>query len=376
MARARPRRLWLGLVIGAVLLGGLAAAASVARQPAATDQATERLAQPVRVVPITFAAVEQVARYTGTIRPRHEAGLGFRLAGKIVARMAEVGDRVVKGQVIAQLDDTDARLERDAALAEAEAARVDLVRAEAEAIRSRALFASGHVAQAVLDRAASGAAEARSRADRAQRALALAENRLGYTALVADADGVVTATPAEAGQVVGAGQAVVYVAETDALDVVFAVPEQDRAQVTTATAQAELWGAEGPSYALTLRDIAPDADPVGRTYRVRMALVGPDAAAALGRTVMVRLVMGRDAPAARVPLAALQNDGTGATLWRLTAARDRVEAVSVTLVDVDGSQARVRGDLRDGDMVIGLGAQKIDPARPVRVVETAPLPES
>ncbi len=389
MARSIPRKaVWIVLVIAALGAGGyglrdqLAPMLAGLSAPPLQDRATaaERPAQPVRVTRVALAAMDTSETFTGTIRPRHEAPLGFRVPGKLVARMVEVGERVTLGQVVARLDDTDARLELEAAAADLAAARTDLSRAQAEVSRSRDLFAKGHVAQAALDRAISAEAEARARADRADRAQALARNRLSYTDLLAESDGVVTATLAETGQVVAAGQPVLTLAETGLLDVVFALPEQRRELLNTATAQAVLWGQEGTPYALTLRDISPDVGAVGRTYRVRMTLTAPDAMASLGRTVTVRLhapvgTMG-DAPVARLPLAAVMNDGTGAAVWRIAPGSTRVERVPVTLVGADGLTAHLRGGLAAGDMVISLGAHKVDPARPVRVVETAPSPES
>lgn len=376
MARISGRQAWALAAFGGIALGGLAAAGAVTGSAggAAPALVAERPAQPVRVSVIHFAATERVARHTGTIRPRHEVALGFRVPGKVVARLVEVGDAVSRGQVVAQLDDTDARLEVELAAAEAEAARVDRQRAEADAARSRTLFQEGHIAQAALDRAISGAAEAASRAERAERALALAENRLGYAVLRVDADGVVTAASVEPGQVVGAGQPIVSVAKAGALDVVFALPEQDRALLERVVARAELWGAEGKSYRLKLRDVAPDVDPVGRTYRVRMVVEDADAATSLGRTVTVVLDVGATAPVAAVPLAAVVDDGTGAAVWRVTG--DRVERVAVEVVAVTGVVAMIRGALAEGAVIVSLGAHKVDPARPVRVVETHATPES
>ncbi len=203
----------------------------------------------------------------------------------------------------------------------------------------------------------------------------LASNQLSYTELRADADGIVTATPADAGQVVAAGQPVVSVAQTDGLDVVFAVPEQSRDILADALVSAELWDANGKTYALTRRDISPDVDPAGRTYRVRMALTDHDAETTLGRTVTVRLKIKGPAPRAPLPLAAVLNDGTGAAVWRLDQSTGRVERVPVELIAVDATVAYVRGALSEGDIVVSLGAQKIDPDRPVRVVETRTAPE-
>jgi RND family efflux transporter MFP subunit len=298
------------------------------------------------------------------------------MAGKLIARMVDVGDRVTAGQILARLDDTDARLELEAAEAEQAAARTDLSRAEAEMARSRDLFAAGHVAQAALDRATSAAAEALSRADRAGQMRALAANRLSYMDLVAESDGIVTGTLAEPGQVVAAGQPVLSLAKGDALDVVFALPEQSRALLETAAASAELWGVSVKEYSLALRDISPDVEPVGRTYRVRMTLTAPDTEAALGRTVTVRLMTSGAQPVAVLPLASVVNDGAGAAVWRLPQGADLVERVPVDLVTIQGEVALVRGGLIEGDTVVSLGAHKIDPSRPVRVVETAATPES
>jgi RND family efflux transporter MFP subunit len=277
-----------------------------------------------------------------------------------------VGEAVTRGQELARLDDVDAALQTELAAAEDEAARVDHRRALAEVGRSRTLFAEGHIAQAALDRAVSAEAEAAARVERAARSLALARNGLAYTRLVADADGVVTATPGEVGQVVAAGTPVVAVAQGGSVDVVFALPETDRDLLVAGRAQATLWGDEGKAHPLILRDIAPDVDPVGRTYRVRMALEAPDAA--FGRTVTVTVTTGAEAPVAAVPLAAVLDDGTGAAVWRVQG--DRVERVAVEVVSVTGALARIRGALAEGDVIVSLGAHKVDPGRPVRVVET------
>ncbi len=375
MARKLGRRSWALLAFGVMTLGGLAAAGAVMAPSEAPTATAERPAQPVRVTPVAFDASARIARHTGTIRPRQEVALSFRLPGKITARDVEVGDRVTAGQVIARLDDADTLLELELAQAEATASAIDLNRARADAARAATLFADGHMPKAMLDRATSGEAEAAARADRAARALALAQNRLDYTQLRAEVDGIVIATPGEAGQVVAAGQPIVAVALDGAADVVFQLPEQDRALIGQATARAELWGDAAGSYALTLRDISPDVDPVGRTYRVRMAITAPDDRAAFGRTVTIDLLLPAEAPTATLPLAAVLNDGSGAAVWRVDPTGARVDRIPVEIVALTDRTARLRGVLAEGDRVVSLGAHKIDPARPVRVVETAPTPE-
>jgi multidrug efflux pump subunit AcrA (membrane-fusion protein) len=75
-------------------------------------------------------------------------------------------------------------------------------------------------------------------------------------------------------------------------------------------------------------------------------------------------------------LAAVVNDGTGASVWRLDASGTRVEKVAVEVASIEADVALIRGSLAEGDRIISLGAHKVDPARPVRIVETYQSPDS
>jgi RND family efflux transporter MFP subunit len=374
--RSKISKIWLatGLAIVVIASAGFVGRDKLAQllppDHALPHTAAERPAQPVRVTRVTFTAPDVARQFTGTVRPQHETAMAFRLPGKIISRKVEAGDRVVSGQVLAQMDDTDLRLSLEAAEAEVTASRTDHDRAAAELARSQKLFASGFLARAALDTATSTAAQAQARVDRAQRSRDQAANALSYATLVADAPGVVTAVAADAGQVVAAGQPVVTLAPTDKLDVVFALPEQQRQAVEKARASAVLWGGTAKPYDLLLRDISPDVDPAARTYRVRMSLVAPDGAAALGRTMTVTLQEPAVTPVAQLPLAAVVDNGSGAFVWRLPRNATAVERVPVDVIRLDDASAEVNGALADGDLVVSLGAHKLDPARPVHVVET------
>lgn len=366
------------MVVGAglALVGGVGvwAGRDALASTGAEEVVAERPAQPVQVMTVAHVLQADSATFTGTVRPRHEAALGFRIGGKLVERLVEVGDNVTAGQVLARLDDADVLLDLSTAEAEVEAARIALARAEADTARARDLFDRGHVAQAALDAAESGLAEAQARLDRGERRAEQTANALDYTELRADADGVVTATAGEAGQVLPAGQPVVTVAETGAPDIVFALPEQDRPRLEAAVATGVLWGAEDRPYPLVLRDVSPDVEPQGRTYRVRMTIGDVDAAVTFGRTATVTLAEPEGEAVVMLPPAALMDDGGGTVVWRV--AGDRVEAVPVTIAAFWADRVAVTGALADGDAVVSLGAYRIDPDRPVRIVETlGPLEE-
>jgi RND family efflux transporter MFP subunit len=373
-SKTRKTVIWSIIALGAIAGAGFAFQSEIIallpERNVANVQPQERPAQPVRIIQVAYSQPITETIYTGIIRPKQETKVGFRIGGKLLERLVSTGDSVRAGQTLARLDDADGQLELQSIEAEIAAAESELKRATSEAQRSRKLLAQGYASRAAFDRTTATVAEARGRVDRAARARELAANRLGYLVLKADEDGVVTGELAEAGQVVQAGQAIVSIAATANLDVVFAIPEQSRKSLEATKATAQIWDDTATSYALSLRDISPDVDQATRTYRVRMAFAAPDAKATLGRTVSVKLSTPPEIPVATLPLAAVLNDGSGASVWRLKPDQNKVERVVITVASVDESSVMISGGVLDGDLVVSLGAHKIDPSRPVRIVET------
>ena len=106
--------------------------------------------QPVRAASVTLSAATDTRSYTGTIKPRYESDLGFRVAGKIVERLVNIGDRVTPGMTLARLDATDYRLSLESAEAELKAAQSSLKQAEADEGRYAALNKKTWVSDAKL----------------------------------------------------------------------------------------------------------------------------------------------------------------------------------------------------------------------------------
>jgi RND family efflux transporter MFP subunit len=151
-----------------------------------------------------------------------------------------------------------------------------------------------------------------------------------------------------------------------------AIPEQKRHGLEVMAAHATLWGGPDLPYALTLREISPDVDGASRTYTARFTIEAPDAALSLGRTLTVRLEAPEGASVAVLPLAAVMNDGRGTAVWKLTGAGDRIERQTITIASLTEETALISGGLAEGDRVIGLGVHKVDPGRPIRIVEDVP----
>src|SRR5262245_47357967 len=192
----------LGALLGLLVLAGCQAQTA----PAVRNE------RPVQVQRVAFESQGTVREFVGVVRARYETDLGFRVAGKIVTRLVNVGDRVHAGDVVARLDPQDLRLQVESTQAELAAATSNLAQTTADEGRYATLKARGWAATAEPDRKKAAKDEAEGRLERAKRALDIARNQLAYADLKADADGVITATLAEPGQVVAIGQAVARLA--------------------------------------------------------------------------------------------------------------------------------------------------------------------
>jgi len=171
----------------------LAAALLLAACQAETAPAP-RAERPVQVQSVAFEAEDAARDFVGVVRARYETDLGFRVAGKMIARLVNVGDRVHAGDVVARLDPEDLRLQVESADAELAAATTNLTQISADFERYETLKARGYASIADFDRKTAAKGEAESRLARAKRALDLARNQLEYSELKAGADGVITAT--------------------------------------------------------------------------------------------------------------------------------------------------------------------------------------
>lgn len=291
--------------------------------------------------------------YSGEVRARHETTLAFRVGGKLVERLVDVGAQVKAGQPLARLDAADLALQ--ASQAEAQRAL-----AAADARRYRDLRARNFVSQSALD-----ARETALEAAAAQ--AALARNQAAYAVLRADRAGVIAQVLAEPGQVVGAGQTVFRLAQSGETEVAIAVPETQlaglrpgmAAEVTLFTGQAPLPG--------RLRELSPVADPATRTYAARVTLLDGRGAAALGMTATVRFAQPREM-GLTIPLAALFQQGSDHAVWIIGADHTvGLRAVQVAGYSDDG--ALIGGGLQAGERIAAAGVHKLTAGQSVR-----PLP--
>ena len=355
-----------GAVLSLIALLLLAGCEAPAATPPAAAAATA--VRPVQVQRVKFESDGAKHEFVGVVRARYETDLGFRVPGKIVSRAVNTGDVVRAGDLIARLDAQDFALQVESAEAELAAATSSLAQAAADAERYATLKARGFAAVADFDRKKAAKDEAEGRLERARRALELARNQLSYAELKADADGVITATPAEAGQVVAIGQPVARLARHGEKEAVVALPEGFLGATRKAQASVRLWSDPDRRFSAHLRELSPQADAATRTYAGRFTIADADDTVALGMTATVTLAHAADAKVARLPLAAVLNRGNGPCVFVVDASGG-LELRDVKVAAFTEDSALVTAGIRDGETVVTLGVQKLRAGLKVRTVD-------
>jgi RND family efflux transporter MFP subunit len=309
---------------------------------------------------------------TGNVQAQTEITQSFRIDGRLVERAVEVGDAVRPGQLIARLDPQNEESSLLSARAQLAAARAVLVEARSNFTRMRELVVEKAVSQAQFEQAEATLRAAESQVESLQGQVSLAENRLGYTRLVANVAGTVVARGAEPGEVVAAGRMIVEVAQEGSRDAVFNVPaavinmgkgKRER-RISVSLTESPAVTARGE-----VREVSPRADPVTGTFAVRVRLIDPPEAMRLGSTVTGRMALDA-ALGVEIPSSAVMRSDGKAAVWVVDPATQTVSLRPITVRTGADQKLRVESGLADGDIVVTAGVQALRPGQPVRLLES------
>lgn len=334
--------------------------------------------EPVRAVRTMTVGVDTAGgarEFAAEVRARVESRLGFRVAGKMVAREVELGQSVRAGQVLARLDATDLKLGQDAALAASRAAQSNYDLAAAEFARYQTLREQGFISALELERRATALKAQQALRDQALAQAGVQGNQAAYARLTATAAGVITGIDADVGTVLTVGAPALRLAHDGARDAVFSVPEDQQGALRALVGrkgalQVRAWGATAWQPA-TVREVAAAAEPTTRTYQVRADLSGGPWQ--LGQTLTVRIEQPRVPGVVRLPLTAVMQHQGGSAVWLVDPARMTVQVQPVEVVTADGNSLVVGAGLSPGQVVVTAGVHTLSPGQQVKFY-AAPAP--
>jgi RND family efflux transporter MFP subunit len=344
------------------------AAAAVLSACHKESEATAPEVRPVRTTTVAVQPAGETVVLTGHIEAENEAALGFRISGRMIERLVNVGDRVKPGQVLARLDPQDEQNGLRSAHANLAAAQGQLTQARNNFERQRRLLERGVASRADFDQAQEGLQTAQARVDDAEAQLKIASDRLSFTELKADAAGTVTARGAEAGEVVQAGQMIVRIARQDGRDAVFDVPAQ-LLRSAPADAPITVHLAEEPSVTAEgrVREVGEQADPVTRTFQVKVGLTDPPSAMRLGSTVNGSVEL-NSASVITIPASALTRSNQQPAVWIVDPSKLTVSLRNIEVSRYDPGTVVVGQGLDTGDIVVTAGVQALHPDQKVRLL--------
>ncbi len=321
--------------------------------------------------PVLTAVVQPMSRevleVAGTIEPQVQTDLSFRVLGRLLVRSVNVGDVVAKDQVVAAIDDTALKLSVRSALAEVANAQAQLTNASGTEDRQRTLLETAATSRATFETAEQGRSAAEASLARAQANLVKAREQLGYAQLKAEFAGVVTAVGAELGQVVSPGRSVVTIARPDIREAVVDIGEDFIGDIRIGSPfQVSLQLDGAPVVTGRVREIAPQADSVTRTRRVRITLDHPPAVYRLGSTVAARPADTLAADLLIPGSAVFTRDGKS-FVWCVAADGRTVHAQQVTVSAASGDKARVTSGLAAGTRLVTAGVHSLSEGQKIRL---------
>lgn len=359
---SRTTHRFLKTVMMTLTLPVLLAACQREAENTATD------VRPVRTITIEKREGGTPLTFTGRIEAEDEVTLGFRIAGRLLENNNKLGDRVTAGQLVGRLESQNEMNTLRQAQAGLAAAQGQLVQARNHLERQQTLLKQGWTTRVIYDQAVQAAQTAQSQVDAAEAQLKTAHDLVSFTELKADAPGVVTATGPGAGEVVQAGQMILRLARQDGRDAVFDVSAQVlRSMPSDAVINVNLTDDTGVTAQGRIREVSPQADPVTRTFAIKVGLTDPPPAMRLGATVTGRMQVS-DGPIIEIPATALTRANQQPAVWVVDPATRTVSTRNVDVLRFDQANVVVEQGLDTGEIIVTAGVQALHPGQKIRLL--------
>lgn len=328
--------------------------------------------RPVRTVIVAVRDAGETTVLTGHVEAENEVALAFRISGRMIARPVNVGDQVKPGQVVAKLDPQNELNGLRSAQANLSAAQAQFTQARNNFERQRRLLERRVSSRAEFEHAEETFQTAESQVDDAESQVKIAQDRVSYTELDSDVAGAVTARGAEPGEVVQAGQMIIRVARQDGRDAVFDVPAQLlRSAPGDVPVKVILTDDPSVTAAGRVREVAPQADPATRLFKVKVGLIEPPAAMRLGSTVTGSVQL-ESAPAMVIPASALTEFNGKPAVWLVDPSSLTVSLRNIEVSHFEPGTVVVSHGLDTGEIVVTAGVQALHPGQKVRLLASSP----
>jgi membrane fusion protein (multidrug efflux system) len=348
---------------------GVAAAQDAAPPPA------------VSVTPVVSRQITETANYIGRVTAVDKVDIVARVPGFIEERKFTEGQQVKKGDLLFRIEQATYKAAVEQARASLAKAKAAEVNAKLQLDRGKELLRTQNIPQATVDQRAADAAAAQAGVMEAQAVLTQAEINLGYTEIRSPIDGRIGLSTFTEGNLVqpSSGKLATIVSQ-DPIYVIFQISQravlEHRRRVAESDKNAHVNihvklpnGSEYPHPGLS-NFLDVQVDPTTDTVAIRAQVPNPDGLLIAGGVVGVTVERGVPRSALIVPQSAVLLDQAGSYVLLVDAAK-KVEQRRITTGGEQGRGVVVTNGLKEGELVIVEGIQKV---RPGQVVTATVVP--
>ena len=349
--------------------------ALVASACGADEEPPAEILRPVRTIVARLVEPTRARAFSGVARAGAESRLSFKVSGTVQAVPVQVGDRVVPGRLIAQLDAEDYELRVAQMEAALERAKAQKVNANNAYQRVRELYENESASKSELDEARAASKSADASVESAQKELEFAQLQVAYTRLVAAQEGFVAVVNVEVNENVQAGTTVVELTSGGAVEVEVGVPESWIARIREGSkVQVSFDALPGESFGAIVTEVGVALSGRNVTFPVTVLLDGADSGVRSGMAAEVQFRFdSEDArPRFLVPSDAVAEDRAGRFVYVALPSGDQLatiqrHAVSVGEMTPEGFE--IFEGLSDGDLVVTAGVSRIEPGLTVTLLK-------
>ncbi len=327
--------------------------------------ATAPAIRPVRTLEIKAGGGGKLRRFSGVTQSSMESKLSFKVSGSIKTLKVKVGQRVKKGQLIAEVDDRDLKLQVQQAQAAYAQARAQVVNARATYTRVQKLYEASSASRADLDSARAAHASARASAGAAAKQIQLARSQLAYTRLKAPGAGAISMVTAEVGENTSPGRTIAVLSSGARPEVNASVPEAFIGQIKQgAAAKVTLSALPGKTFDAVVTEVGVTAAGMGATYAVIATIKDPPAELRAGMAAELAFELAGKAAASSfsVPPVAVGQDSAGRFVYIAEPAGEGKATVrrrAVKVGELSSAGLELLSGLKVGDLLITAGVSKI-----------------
>lgn len=339
------------------------------------DVQEEEIIRPVRYVQVYATGGSRVRTFTGVAQAGLESRLSFKVPGTLKNIPIRVGDRVRRGQLIAELDEMNYRLQEQQANAALIQAKAQARNASANYERIRALYENQNASRADLDAARTAYESADAGVEAAEKQLELAQLQLSYARLTAPAEGAIASIDVEVNENIGPGEQVVMLTSGTDIEVKLTIPEVLIAKMKEGDMVSVVFDAlPGETFPAKIHEVGVSATEARTAYPVTVRLDRGDDAIRPGMaaTVACSFESADERERFIIPTHTVLEDRQGRFVFVVDPITDeagygRIHRRSVLVGELTADGIEIFEGLVDGDLLVTAGVSRIVEGQKVRI---------